>query len=1472
MDQIVAVCTCDQTDDQVGIQFNINFFTSEGTGFPNTTLSGSSGVEPTVMEWQPNGRILAIGWSDGMVSCWTFDGRTRPTSSFSNSSQHHSKITVLKWNPAGKRMVTGDRSGVVNVWTADARGTLTSTRQYRRKGEVTAVVYCTLAPRMSGDNQRKVDWKKNYSPSFFIGTDRGGIVFADDLGHCTDVQQLPSPIDKMLFYEDTGRLVILTKSLMLTQYQVAENGLVTKFNQVKISVPKDVADNGLKSLVWAGSGLLAAATQEKMVRAFNLISDENYNLSLSVLGDIVERSDRIVSVAFNPIDRYLACGTQGGIITIWKYVGGLKPAADSVTSEERNEHNGRRSPSAGSGGSSNWELCFNSAMDSPVQQLCWSNGQGTLTIVTETGVRILSEAIMQSGMCGDIVVQQTSRDMVVVNTVGEGAFTFDVGILVRGISVGNGAFVVWSGKFAAVHTVNSQRRTCEMLGSFKTNARCIRISDTTYINDDVLFAIDGENVVVLNHGGVQRFSLSFTEAEGVPELIDLQQRFLVIVTNKGVIKVFDVVKPTKPVAIGSPGKFNDPYANSSELNLGIRSISVNCKGTMLAIMADRVEGALKIRHPDSRLHVFDTAKGLSHIFDFGVQKRFPANVFWDAVDDRLCVVDGQLLRTQSNTVTSAEEKGAEQEDANKIVESSAESEILIFFVTSEYGIKFQDSFPRVEPFGKLVGIAVPRIYFGSLPPTGEKEAQLPPSELYRVHSKLMRDFEGLRGIDDSVKAALLEVSFNLSLGKLDEAYKAVKLIDSPAIWENMANKCVKTKRIDVAEVCLGNMKNARGVAALRKVRADPGANLETQAGVLALQLGQLDEAAKLFIEGDRHDYLNKMYQSAGQWEKAIRVANTTDRLHLKTSHFQYAKYLESIGSIDGAIEHFELSDTFRVEVPRMMYQNDMMDSLEDYVNSSKDTQLFKWWAAYLESQERYDYARKYYARAEDYLSLVRLACFQGDFQTASDIVHESGDPAASYHFARQLEAKGELRESINYYASSGCYNHAIRLARAYGLDAELMRFATKSTPSLMLDCGAYFEAKGDIDNAVQLYHKGGDLPRALDLCFRAGGGKGKGGTSPAVFDMLNVIAKDLGADSSPQTLARCAEFLMQNNEYARAVDLYIMAKRYPQAIEMCSRFKVPMTDDMADKLTPPAEDFDPNERKELLKELASALKKQGNFTLASKKYTLAGDRIKAMKCLQRAGDTKAVIQFASISRSPEIYKLAGNYLQQMNWRESVDIMKAIIMFYTKAKAFEQLAGFYDSCAQVEIDEYRDYEKALGALRESQKYLEKAEGSHINSLVAVLDDRIMLISKFVEARKMAKRDPSMMVNICQELLEESRVEEAIRIGDCLAMLVEFFHAAGKMKEAYGYMRQMTDRNILLHPYLDASIIDEVYKAVGVNPSGGQKGGDRGGYDGGDDEKSEGEASVGEEIDEEVDEESPVKKPARAGPGRNFSIRK
>ena len=87
---------------------------------------------------------------------------------------------------------------------------------------------------------------KSSCPPFFFGTDRGVVVYADDHGFCNDVQQLSSSIDTMLFFEERNRLVIITRSLLLTQYQIGEDGKVTRVMQVKLSVAGDVAEKGLK--------------------------------------------------------------------------------------------------------------------------------------------------------------------------------------------------------------------------------------------------------------------------------------------------------------------------------------------------------------------------------------------------------------------------------------------------------------------------------------------------------------------------------------------------------------------------------------------------------------------------------------------------------------------------------------------------------------------------------------------------------------------------------------------------------------------------------------------------------------------------------------------------------------------------------------------------------------------------------------------------------------------------------------------------------------------------------------------------------------------------------------------------------------------------------------------------------------------------------------------------------------------------
>jgi intraflagellar transport protein 140 len=107
--------------------------------------------------------------------------------------------------------------------------------------------------------------------------------------------------------------------------------------------------------------------------------------------------------------------------------------------------------------------------------------------------------------------------------------------------------------------------------------------------------------------------------------------------------------------------------------------------------------------------------------------------------------------------------------------------------------------------------------------------------------------------------------------------------------------CVKSKRLDVAAVCLGHMGHARGAQALRDAAHEP--ELEANVAVVAVQLGLPADATRLYTACGRWDLLNGLYQSSGQWERALAVAARHDRFNLKRTHAAYARHLESTGDV-----------------------------------------------------------------------------------------------------------------------------------------------------------------------------------------------------------------------------------------------------------------------------------------------------------------------------------------------------------------------------------------------------------------------------------------------------------------------------------------------------------------------------------------------------------------------------------------------
>jgi len=133
--------------------------------------------------------------------------------------------------------------------------------------------------------------------------------------------------------------------------------------------------------------------------------------------------------------------------------------------------------------------------------------------------------------------------------------------------------------------------------------------------------------------------------------------------------------------------------------------------------------------------------------------------------------------------------------------------------------------------------------------------------------------------------------------------------------------CVQTGRLDVAKVCLGHLKRACSVRALRKAIDDESLEDEAKVAVLAIELGMLDEAEMLYKKCGRFDLLNRLLQASGKFEEALQIAEQCDRVHLKNTYYTYAEWLRDQGDVQNALIYFDKSNNPTHNVTQMLMED-----------------------------------------------------------------------------------------------------------------------------------------------------------------------------------------------------------------------------------------------------------------------------------------------------------------------------------------------------------------------------------------------------------------------------------------------------------------------------------------------------------------------------------------------------------------------
>jgi intraflagellar transport protein 140 len=104
-----------------------------------------------------------------------------------------------------------------------------------------------------------------------------------------------------------------------------------------------------------------------------------------------------------------------------------------------------------------------------------------------------------------------------------------------------------------------------------------------------------------------------------------------------------------------------------------------------------------------------------------------------------------------------------------------------------------------------------------------------------------------------------------------------------------------------------------------------------------------------------------------------------------------------------------------------------------------------------------------------------------------------------------------------YYSKSGRLQHAIRLAKDNGYDQQVMTMSLISSKQVMIQSAQYFEKKGKFDKAVQLYSRGGNKRRAMDIAMQRN-----------LTNLIDDISTGVGDGDDPEVMKSSVSFLLQN--------------------------------------------------------------------------------------------------------------------------------------------------------------------------------------------------------------------------------------------------------------------------------------------------------------------------------------------------------
>ena len=1314
----------------------------------------NAGAE-VLFSWNPKYLILSMVWSDFQVAYWI--GSESKTTVEKGTQQHSSSVYCIDWSPDGELLISIDRSGKFIVWTVDQHGrphvTKTLTDDFFCAALLCFHPHCHSVP----ENESKF--------SLFCMSNSEDSTEVSLMTNIGQIQSLlfhvPEICVSFQFDHVRNSIVLLTRdSCLLLYHNDCEAWILS--HTYRLSLSFDI--NSRTKLVLLSSDTFAVVGD--YVQICSLLDGDAFILGLD------DSPERICTFSHIEDENTICTVSDSGILNLYSLgLNAERVFQQTAVQNIYTFHFGRTIIS-------NLAISRNSIIAivgreevGPSAHICLLK---KVYPVYHYAVRSDFEII--------VAYMKANNTIRVSFIEQERSIDMETNLSIKMLRIQENNLMVWSGCECEVFEfdLNNSLSLCKF--------EVLNIFDVCLLHESIIFACKN-SLLVYNLKGVLKQTIQFTLPTADTNVLTLVASCDILSLYSKSGNVLQWQHGAREIRRYSPGTI---ILRLQDKSIGIRSVThlcINCDATALCAI-------VKVQETGNTDHFHLCVHRIDSDSDFVNERIFfePSSVSWDVYDPRILLVipqknDNREYPPHSDSAHSTQPY----------------TKLTVYFVKFSPLIRISEVHEQVAVdvrWHDFISLKYPHIlYLDSY-----SNMRFPVVRSVCVSS--------VGGADISLSAHSIRIlacfTHDLIYGEENHALQCIAGVNSTTvnILSLLAKISLRHGNIRVCSYCLSKSMNFTCLGTLRRFNFFSGQGVldVAQKAIIASHLGMHNESHDRLMDASLYHLCTEFLQAAGKWNDAVRVAEEKDRIHMQNIQFLFARHFEEVGRVDDAIKLYKLNYSSQHEVFRLLLHNFKLSADVEKI-IPQNLASARLWAHYFASNGCIDEAYKWFEKYADIGGMVDIVCKKGEPMLAVQKVqdYEGNRNPGSFKIARCFEVDVlNFSASCSHYENAAAMRNALQIAMVHDLYNHVERLGLSSTNTThSLIAARYLEKREVYDGAVSIYLRAREYERAIKICFKA-----------ELFDtLLSIIEGMNSASISREMLHRCTEFLIERSKFSEAVSLFLANKEVKSALDLSLSYNVILTEDILHSAAFATTEVN-DDRRRILCEVADVCEEQGSFKLAAKIFTLSGDKVQAMKALIRDGDTDKVVRYAAVSRVPEIYHLAANYLQTLDWYNEPEIMKNIISFFTKARAMDKLCNFYELCAQIEIDEYRDYEKGLEALREALRYATKGnvEQASVKDKIHTLNQKIKSVSLFLAAKSQAAHSLPTTLDTCNELLllvqRNVENESVVRAGDVYALMVEFEYSTGSINKARELLQEMKMNGIHSSPYMTQELVDSI----------------------------------------------------------------